>query len=92
MLLRAGRVPLSGQIMALEPLGPSAATLEVARDEERDRGDIPLAVGASLLLVLLLAAANRKNRELVPPAGPLTQEEKEQGHPVEKEAASLRQM
>ncbi|MCI8907310.1 MAG: D-alanyl-D-alanine carboxypeptidase [Angelakisella sp.] len=92
MLLRAGRVPLSGQIMALEPLGPSAATLEVARDEERDRGDIPLAVGASLLLVLLLAAANRKNRELVPPVGPLTQEEKEQGHPAEEEAASLRQM
>ena len=93
-LLKAGRVPLAGKLLAAEPLGPSAAALEVVRESERDRGDIPLAIGGSLLLVLLLAAANRENRRSPTLAGPFSRREEAREEPREprapEEAAELR--
>lgn len=67
VLLSAGRISLAGEPLGPEPLGPAAEVYQVVGDQPRDRGDIPLTLAGTLLLVAILAVCNRKGRKAVAP-------------------------
>lgn len=60
-ILTAGRFPLKAHPLSA-PAGPDRRVYLLAGEEEPDRGDVPLALGASLLAVALLAFFNRQKR------------------------------
>lgn len=61
-LLTAARIPLTAHPLAAEALGPSREVYLLETERKKARGDIPLALGASLLAVALLALTHRGSR------------------------------
>ncbi len=60
-VLTAGRFPLEAHRLA-SPAGPGREVYLLEQEEKPSRGDVPLALGGTLLAVALLAFRNRQSR------------------------------